>query len=368
MDHDETNQFSDLVGSVYDAALDADQWHEVLRKILAYVGGQSAALFYRDIIKRKGEVYYDFNVPSEYRASYFEKYIKLDPTLIGYNLAPVGEPVSTIDVMPYDEFLQSRFYKEWAVPQGLVDSVGVVLERTSTSAAIIAVMRSEMADESSIKKMRLISPHARRAVQIGTLLDWHTTKSEGMAASLDGLSAGFFLIDAQGHVLHTNLSGTLMLEKGDVFRLNTGRLTACHPIDDSQISAKDYAASGSETIALRAMDGSRYVAHVLRLTKSSHHNVGISTAAVAVFVTNAEADPPVFPNVIASAFALTPSEVRILLAIVEIGNVSKVAEALGVAETTAKFHLSNIFAKTGVSRQSELVRLVTAYASPLAAR
>jgi DNA-binding CsgD family transcriptional regulator len=41
------------------------------------------------------------------------------------------------------------------------------------------------------------------------------------------------------------------------------------------------------------------------------------------------------------------------------------AAALGIAETTAKTHLSRIFAKTGVSRQAELVALVHRLTPPL---
>jgi DNA-binding CsgD family transcriptional regulator len=48
-----------------------------------------------------------------------------------------------------------------------------------------------------------------------------------------------------------------------------------------------------------------------------------------------------------------------------VGGVAKVAEALGVAESTVKTHLGRVFEKTGTTRQADLVKLVAAYASPL---
>ena len=42
-----------------------------------------------------------------------------------------------------------------------------------------------------------------------------------------------------------------------------------------------------------------------------------------------------------------------------------ILKELGVAETTVKTHLHRVFAKTGTSRQADLVRLVAGYASPL---
>lgn len=85
----------------------------------------------------------------------------------------------------------------------------------------------------------------------------------------------------------------------------------------------------------------------------------------ALFVHKAALDTPAPPEAIAQAYKLTPMELRVLLAIVEVGGVPEVAEALGVAETTVKTHLGRIFAKTGSSRQADLVKLVAAFANPL---
>ena len=54
-----------------------------------------------------------------------------------------------------------------------------------------------------------------------------------------------------------------------------------------------------------------------------------------------------------------------LLAIVEVGGVPEVAEALGIAEATVKTHLHRLFAKTGTRRQADLVKLVAGFANPL---
>jgi DNA-binding CsgD family transcriptional regulator len=71
------------------------------------------------------------------------------------------------------------------------------------------------------------------------------------------------------------------------------------------------------------------------------------------------------PEAIAKTFKLTPSELRVLLAIVEVGGVPEAAEALGVGPGTVKTHLLRVFAKTGTSRQAELVKLVAGFSNPL---
>lgn len=63
-------------------------------------------------------------------------------------------------------------------------------------------------------------------------------------------------------------------------------------------------------------------------------------------------------NGIAAALKLLPSEARVVLGLAEGGSVEEAAAAAGVSVSTARTYLKNVFQKTGVSRQAELVRLV----------
>ena len=71
------------------------------------------------------------------------------------------------------------------------------------------------------------------------------------------------------------------------------------------------------------------------------------------------------PEVIARTFKLTPTELRVLLAVVEVGGVPEAAEALGIGQATVKTHLHRLFCKTATPRQAELVKLVAAFSNPL---
>ena len=69
--------------------------------------------------------------------------MKLDPLTTGHVFAEIEKPIATADLMPYDEFLDTRFYREWARPQGLVDFVSAALDKSATSAAMFGVFRHE---------------------------------------------------------------------------------------------------------------------------------------------------------------------------------------------------------------------------------
>jgi len=69
--------------------------------------------------------------------------VKLDPSTTSHVLAEIGEPVATADLMPFDEFLETRFYKEWVRPQQLIDFVSAVAREISDGRRLVCVFRHE---------------------------------------------------------------------------------------------------------------------------------------------------------------------------------------------------------------------------------
>jgi DNA-binding CsgD family transcriptional regulator/PAS domain-containing protein len=375
---DEAALLSGLIGDIYDAALDPSLWPGVLGRAARFVGGWSATLFSKDANRKTGHIYYDDGgIDPRYTQLYFETYVKLDPATTGHYFAELEEPMSTADIVPYQEFLDSRMYREWARPQGLVDFASAVLEKSATSVAMFGVFRHKsqgIVDDEMRTRMRLIVPHIRRAMLIGNAIDLKTAEAATFADTFDELTAGMLLVDANGRIVHANAAAHVLLAAGDVLRAADGRLAAGDLESDGILrdifSAADKgdAAIGIKGIAvpLTARDGERYVAHVLPLTSGTRRRAASAyRAAAAVFVHKAAMHTPAPPEVIAKHYKLTPTELRVLLAIVEVGGVPEVAEALGVAETTVKTHLGRLYEKTGTRRQAELVKLVAGFSNPL---
>jgi DNA-binding CsgD family transcriptional regulator/PAS domain-containing protein len=376
---DETIELSALTGDIYDAALDPTLWPDVLGRTKRFVGGLAASLAWKDAVTKRGDSYYDDgDLDPAYRQLYFEKYIKLDPCTTGQFFAELGEPVCTTDVIPYDEFKQTRFYQEWVRPQKLTDFAATMLDKTVTSVAFLGVFRHErdgLFDDEARRRIRLLVPHFRRALLIGNLIDLKTAEAATLADTLDGIGAGMFLVDAGGRIVHANAAGHALLKAAGVLHAENGRLAANDPnadrtfADAFAMSGDGDGAIGAKAVAvpLAAPDGERYVAHVLPLTSGARRRAGTSySAAAALFVRRAALDAPSPPEVIARTFRLTPMELRVLLAVVEVGGVPEVAVALGIAETTVKTHLGRTYQKTGTARQAELVKLVAGFSNPLA--
>jgi hypothetical protein len=89
--------------------------------------------------------------------------------------APAEEPIATADLVPYEEFLKTRFYQEWARPQGLIDFISITLEKSATKSAMFGVFRHERQgsiDDETRRRMRLLGPHMKRAVLISKVVDF----------------------------------------------------------------------------------------------------------------------------------------------------------------------------------------------------
>jgi DNA-binding CsgD family transcriptional regulator len=367
---------SALIGDIYDAALDPALWPEVLEKSSTFVGGGSASLYSKDSVSKTANINYAVGMETRYIQCYEEKYVKIDPTTPGFFFFDVGEIISIEDILPVQEFLETRFYREWAQPRGWVDTATAVLEKSGTSYAVFSVFRHErdgMVDDAVRDRMRLIVPHIRRAMLIGKTIQLKRAEAATLADTLDSLAASLFLVDATGRLIEANISGHAMLAEGTVLRASGGRLianeqTAEQTLRDAFAGAEGGDASlGTQGIAvpLVGTDGQRYLAHILPLTSGARRKAGVRyAAAAAMFVRKAQLETPAAPEVMAKLYGLTPSELRVLLAVFESGSVSGIADALGISEGTAKTHLRRLFGKTNTKRQADLVKLVAGFAGP----
>jgi DNA-binding CsgD family transcriptional regulator len=190
---------------------------------------------------------------------------------------------------------------------------------------------------------------------------------------LDSLGAGLFLVEATSRIVHANASARALLHGRSVLRATNDRLVACDAGSAQALAQIVSQAAGAPALGraiavpLRARDGEHYIAHVLPLACGARRCAGAAAIAT-VIVHKLTLGVPTPPQAIAGLYGLTPTELRVLLAIVEVRGVRETAEVLGIGEATVKTHLHRVFGKTGVNRQAELVKLVAGFANPVVGR
>jgi DNA-binding CsgD family transcriptional regulator len=367
-----------LTGDIYDAALDPGHWPEILKRIAGFVGGTAAALVSQDIVARKGFFHFSWGDDPLSTRLYFDRYISLNPILVPLMLLKEGDVRSASTLIPIDKFRQTRFYKEWAQPAGYGDATIAVIEKSPAVVTHVTVShadRDSPVDGKPRRRLELLTPHIRRAIAIGNLLSMRRIEAEALGDAVDALAAAVFLVREDGHLVHANATGRAMLASGNMVCLHDGTINACGASARRTLRetiAEATAGSlavrpGGVAVPLIGADSERYIAHVLPLVSGRRRQAGRSMrAGAAVFVHKAVLDGLLPIEAVAREFLLSPAELRVLVAVMEVsGSVPDIAAVLGIAEATVKTHLRRLFEKTGTKRQAELIKVVAGYSNPM---
>lgn len=365
-------QQSELIESIYDAGLHPELWSDVVVMLNAFIGSQACGLISKDPVSKSGATHYYYGVDPHYIQLYAETYARYDPLA---RLPRYGEVRNIPDLVNFDEYRRGRFYQEWLRPQGCVDVANVVLEQSKSPCPMLltVIPGREMLDAEQRARMQSLVPHASRALLINRAIERKQPRTIALADVVDRLNAGVLLLDTACNIVHSNPAAEALLAADDFLRSVAGRLVARSSAANAALrdifrdaGEVALAADAGRKISLMSRDGCYYVAHVIALPSLLREGTAERNSAVgALFVWKAELDVRSCAGVIDRTFELTPAELRVLQSIVEVGGVPETAVALGIAETTVKTHLHRVFAKTGVSRQADLVKLAAGFSNPL---
>jgi DNA-binding CsgD family transcriptional regulator len=363
---------SELIGSIYDCALEPSRWEKALPNVMDALDCHAAVLHLNDL--RNGRVLIHKNVGIE--PCWLEQHAKHVPEI--HTLLPprptLDEPHVLSRHVPRAVVEASPFVQGWLRPQGFIDIMQLFLMHTPTRFSGLGIAwheRHGVITEQEIELARLLLPHLRRAATISDMLDVRTIECTQMTEALDALRCAVVLMDGRGGILHTNRSAEHMLRDGGPIQSVQGILQASAPTAASELraalalAARNEAGIGKTGLAIRLTepDMPPIFAHVLPLT-GSDFRTRLHPAAVAAVFISAPPDEQDGAETVAAAFGLTPAETRVLASLFAGLTLAETAAALRIAGTTAKTHLEHIFLKTGVTRQAELMRLWTGLISP----
>ena len=97
---------------------------------------------------------------------------------------------------------------------------------------------------------------------------------------------------------------------------------------------------------------------VIKPVPLSEWREGQSSPSAAVFISDPDLKESTSRQVLGELFELTPAEANLATLLARGLSLAQVSEAQHISQHTARAQLKSIFAKMGVSRQAELVRLV----------
>jgi DNA-binding CsgD family transcriptional regulator len=369
-------RLSNLIGMIYDCAIEPDRWPQTLAEICRTIECISGVILLLDLESSQHRFAYTWGLSSHWAQRYFE-YSKV---LTGFyarafskSMTLDGEPLLISTLM--DRIGPSRqIYDDWTEPQSLSEMVQTVVLRQARRLAVFGANRHKsvgVVSEDVLTLIRLLVPHIRRAVAIIDILDVKRIEVRTLAATLDQLAAGVLVIGDQKRILHANSAARGMLSKRNAIASVNGCLSVRDNQADQELANAirlagiDEATIGAKGIGVPLRDDASAIAHVLPLARGDLRTRLAPQATAAIFITQ-PADPAVEDtSAVAADFGLTPAEARILEHLATGATVGEAAKALGISGHTARTHLARIFSKTGVSRQADLIALVNRLVPPV---
>lgn len=355
-----------LISEIYEGPLQDPPWHSFLRAVRAPFQADIAAIFLQPPQPDARMVMLLDGGKAAGIASYKRGQFVLDPFVD----LPEGEVVTLHEFITTEALLKSEFYTLTMKPSGLYDFIGADLHVAGEFEARFRLSRYEgkpRFDEADKARFSALVPHLQRAIRIHARLNKVASERDLYAGAVQQLSLGTILLDEQGRVLEANPLGQELLALGDGISIADGLLQlgsrqqteSLQQVVDQVLSNQRQAIpSVVEVIRVPRPSGRSDLGLVVRAVPMSHFSEGRAVPSVAIFISDPEREGGADADTLQRLFGFTQAEARLALMLADGYSLDEAAAAMGVSRNTLRTHLRSVFSKTGVTRQTLLVRLI----------
>jgi DNA-binding CsgD family transcriptional regulator/PAS domain-containing protein len=283
---------------------------------------------------------------------------------------PVGKLLLSQDICPDHILEASDYYRKFLTRYRWHYGAGVRLSGQAHQMAVLTVNGPKEhgpLNSEHIALLNRVIPHLCRAVRVHERMADLRQRSAAAVQSASRPDDGVVLTSAKGHLLYTNPAADRILARADGLRQRGPALTACDPDDQLRLrsairlAAENHRGDSPLPVRLpvrRSAGGLPYL--VLVQSGSTPDPAPMSLTlptALVTLIDPTRAESAVDTAMLRQAFQLSAAEARLTEHLVAGLTPKGAALASGVTIATIRTQLRSTFAKTGVSRQSELVKL-----------
>lgn len=340
------------------AVVDAAEWPRLLERLADRLGAREATFGGGHCWEQT-----TFHAPRtdpSYLDVYLDTYHQQNSFMQALLPRSLMRVVAGHELPEFEDLQQTEFYKLWCQTQGFHHLLGFSLESAGGWRGTMAINLDTAAEPDQIVQLTAFMPHVQRVVDRHVLLEELRRSNQSALSAFAVTSSGAMLLDRHGRVLELNTQAEEILSSCRL-SLQDGRLQAVAAREGAKLNGLIQQCLTRPDIA-----GGR-----VRLT-SKDGDLTVRCAPFPGSATFPTAQRPAVIVVISDPLAemrqrlidvqrnygLTHAEAELAMAVLQTGSRKAAAEMRGVSDSTARTQLSSIFDKTGVRRQTELVRLL----------
>ncbi len=296
---------------------------------------------------------------------------------------PIDRVMTVEEVVKEEDWLRSGIYQEFLSPLSVRYYLGADIGDCGEPCCRFRVSRAASAGNFGKKERalcQLLLPHIKSAIRLRSLIDVAEAERMLYAGTLERLSVGAVILDKKGKILRTNHAAAAILAERDGLSTVNGVLQAAYGSENRELHALIERAIKGATKGERASTKPQLVSGMSLTRNSGKPNLGIvvrtapltewsespERPAVIVIIRDIEQKLQASQGILKRLYGLTPAESNLVLKLLEGLTVDEASERLHISRNTVRCQLRGIFAKTGVTRQTELMRLLLNGVAPLA--
>lgn len=356
-----------LIELIYSAVDQPALWPTVLEGIANAAGGESTALFAR--FPKDSVIALTRFEPGSFE-EYAEHYSNVNILMpLCDNRFPDGTIRYSHLVMEDREFENTEFYADFFRRWNMHYSFGVKVPLDELPAAYISCQRPKSKGPFEDREgliFQTLLPHLHRALKLHLRFSQVEAKAKGLESALDAFGHAVFGLDRCGRVILSNRQAEAIVQKGDALRVSQGKLTAVladqnHRLQEilsgAVAAGSGFGLSAGSWLLVEGKSAEqplRLAATPVRFPLSGYPG----QLAALVYVSDPSTGQVSRAQALHALYGLTPTETRVADLLAAGLEVREISERLGMALETARFHTKRILTKTGVRRQSELVRMM----------
>ncbi len=363
----DVTEFSRLLRSLYAGPLQDEPWEEFLEALRIRLDAMAVTLIL-DPPASEGPGFIANSAGlrrAGARATYRERYFSSDPFV---NL-PDGQPVTISEFLPQEQFQAGEFNQLFLRPTGVRYILGVDFRAEGEMRGRLRISRNDSASDFGAEERAvcaLLLPHLRQAVEIFARLSRIATERTLYAGTLNQMAVGTIILDLHGRILDRDRIADGLLKQADGVASRNGLISlddrnAAGRLQDAirKIAEADrQGRSIVEAIRVERPSGKRDFGLIVKPAPHPTYLDDQHIPAIVVFISDPDRHTAMAPAALGKLFGLTPAEAALAVLLADGLTLDEAVLELRIARNTGRAHLRSIFSKTGVTRQTMLVRLI----------
>ncbi len=368
---------SRVIADIYEGAYNQSAWHDTVESLCGLFHGSKACLARIGPDLQPGD-----SITTSFDPKYHQLYVDELANLTNpLTDAVIAVPIGTIyhdHTIAGDALKRSRFWNEWMAPQDMYGGIASKLMVSGPSFWMFDVQRGrhqERFDANDAELLQYLAPHLVRATKISRQFQ----SMQPLASAFSHLPFGAIVVDGHMRVIASNRAADIIMSRsgsllaqvsGHLVSHNAESMSALHRMVVDACRSKHGVISGvGGDLMIRSGNASNPVnlsVSIGPLAETVFDSGPFLQRCAAIFVREINLDVQAgFELQTRNLFGFTVREANLAASLASGHSVKEAAEDVGIAYSTMRTYLENVFRKTETRQQSQLVALLRSLQPPI---